>query len=101
MIGWKVMRYDPQTREVIAGADSRIRRPLRAGENMSMPGQGIWLSLDREYVLTYYRCHDHEVLLEFEFDPDTLIEGNLTDRETEFSVSSARLLSFEVLPEEG
>jgi hypothetical protein len=99
-IGWKVMQYDLKTQNVIAGADSRIRRALDIGKPVDMPGQGIWLSLDRDYVLTYYRGHDHEVLLQFEFDPQTLIKGNLTDRETEFSVPQATLLSFEILPQE-
>jgi hypothetical protein len=99
-IGWKVMQYDPKTQNVIAGSDSRIRRSLDVGKPVNMPGQGIWLSLDRDYVLTYYRGHDHEVLLQFEFDPQTLIKGNLTDRETEFSVPHAILLSYEILPQE-
>ncbi len=58
------------------------------------------MSLDKDYVLEFYRCHDHEALLCLSFDPDTLLAGNLTDQQTEFSVAEATLLSCLILPPE-
>lgn len=97
-VGYKVMRYDPNTGKVIAGADSRLSFIPNIGQKMSMPGNGIYMSTDRNYVLTYYsELADHEVLITFEFDPNHITFGNLTDRETEFAVPSARIKNIEKL----
>lgn len=61
-----------------------------------MPGKGLFLSLQKEYVIDYYGVFDWNILLVFEFDPTKIVHGNLTDRETEFSVSEARLISWEI-----
>lgn len=97
MIGYKVMNYDPETNRITSGANSKLSFDLKAGATIEMPGQGIWMGLSREYVQSYYGdAHDHEAVLELEFDPDTIIEGNITDREAEFTTRSARILSFEI-----
>ena len=96
MIGYKVMNYDPETGEIISGADNRLRFTPEVGAAISMPGQGIWMTLDRDYAITYYASHDYNAVLELEFDPDQILHGNLTDNQTEFSVPSARILAFEI-----
>jgi hypothetical protein len=64
---------------------------------------GIYLSLDPNYVITYYSHGSddpedpQEVLATFKFDPNDIIDGNLTDRETEFRVSKAMLYDFKYL----
>ena len=97
MIGYKVMAYDAGRQEAVSGANSRLRVPLRVSETHRMPAPGIWLSLDRDYVVDYYAVHEANVLLTYEFDPKQVLAGNLTDRETEFAVPSAKLMSVEVL----
>ncbi len=99
-LGWKVMRTDASGTQLISGADARILRPIEIGERMQMPSPGVWMSLDRDYVLEHYRCHDHEALLCLSFDPGAVRAGNLTDRQTEFAVPEATLISCEILPPE-
>lgn len=95
MIGYKFMRYEDG--EAVSGADSRLRVPLRRGNTLRVPGRGIFLSLDRQYVEDYYSgLHDDEVLLTLSFDEDDIVFGNPTDRETELGVSRVRIEDFEV-----
>lgn len=97
-IAYKVMAYNPELGRIIAGADKRQSFPLKIGVMIQMPGNGIYLSLDKDYVLTYYsELAQNEVLITFEFDPTTLITGNLEDRETEFSVPKAKILDIKHL----
>ena len=99
--GYRVMRYDPESQQAISGADSRISVSLEPGTVHRYPGAGMFLtSVDRQYALDYYLIHDQNVLLTYEFDPSQLTTGNITDRQTEFSVPSATLVRAEVLDSE-
>jgi hypothetical protein len=100
MLGYKVMRYDPVTNRVISGANSRLSYPAIEGSTMRMPGIGVWLSLDKQYVLDNYRGHDHEVLLTVSFDPDDIVRGNITDKQSEFTVPSCVIEKILRLPTE-
>jgi len=98
--GYKAMKYNPETGEITSGADSRVTKgvKLRKGMTLKMPGKGLFMSTNRDYVEQYYSGHnDHEALIKFEFDPDAITSGNLTDHENEFTVPSARVVDFEVL----
>ena len=98
--GYKAMKYDPDTGEIHSGADSRVTKgvKLRKGMTLKMPGKGIFMSTNREYVEQYYSGHnDYEALIKFEFNPDEITSGNLTDRENEFTVPRARVIDFEIL----
>ena len=101
LVGYKVMRYDPETGEAVSGADSRLRLPLRKGATHRMPGQGIFLAPTEKYVLDYYAEHDFNVLLKYEFDPATITFGNLEDRQPEIAVPRAKVLDFTLYDEEG
>lgn len=98
MIGWKVMRYNSETGDLISGADKRISLAGKVGSRISMPGQGIWMSTNRQYVIEHYAVHDQSALIELDFDPECLIEGNITDNQPEFTVASAEVLSITILP---
>ncbi len=96
MIGYKVMQL--QGCDVVSGADNRLRYPLVRGCVIWMPGCGIFLSTNRQYVLDYYAgCADIEALLTVEFDARYVTSGNLTDVEPDFSVLRARIIDFEIL----
>jgi hypothetical protein len=99
--GYRVMRYNPESQQAISGADSRISVSLEPGAVHRYPGVGMFLTLDRQYALDYYLVHDQNVLLTYEFDPLQLTTGNVTDRQTEFSVPRATLVRAEVLDAEG
>ena len=65
-----------------------------------MPGNGIYMSLNQQYVLDYYAgLADEEVLVTFEFDPKDITTGNTTDRETEISVKKALVKDIQELDE--
>jgi len=94
------MNYDPETGNVISGADSRTTNntKIQKGMKISMPYPGIFMSTNKEYVQTYYGdMHDHEALITFAFDPNDITSGNLTDAENEFTVPSATVINFDVI----
>jgi ribosomal protein S18 acetylase RimI-like enzyme len=100
VFGYKAMNYDPDTGEIISGADSRVTKGVKLRKDMTlrMPAPGIFMSTNREYIETYYAGNnDHEALIKFEVDPAQLTSGNLTDRENEFTVLSARVVGFKIL----
>lgn len=100
MIGWKVMRTNPEGTRLISGANATLSFPIVIDEVIEMPRPGIWMSLNKDYVLEHYRCHDHEALLCLSFSPEDLCAGNMTDQQSEFSVRKATLLSCTILPPE-
>lgn len=95
-IGYKVMRYENGT--LIAGANSRLNFKAEIGKTISMPGNGIYMSPNKDYVLNYYSgLADNEVLITFEFDINDITLGNLTDRESEVAVKQAKIINIEQL----
>ena len=92
---YKVMHLDGN--ELVAGANSRLRFPARKGV-IRMPGNGVYMSPNKRYVLDYYSgLADNEVLLTLEFDKADIKWGNLTDREAEVAASPVRIINIEPL----
>jgi hypothetical protein len=99
IFGYKVMNYDPEKGTVISGADNRVTKDmkLRKGMVMKMPGKGIFMSTNKEYVKQYYGgMHDHEAVIKFEFDSSKISSGNITDKESEITVPEAKVVDFEI-----
>lgn len=92
--GYRVMRF--QDGEAVSSANSRIRLPLQRNRIHRMPGKGMFLSTSKDYVRTHYAGHDQNVLLTYEFSPAQITSGNLTDREPEISVPTAKLIDWEI-----
>ena len=94
-IGYRVMTLDDQ-------GNTLDGFPLQIGSIHNKP-QGLYLSLDPRYVIENYSHGSEdpedpqEVLGKYQFDPMQIIDGNLTDRETEFTVPSAVLLDVQYL----
>lgn len=100
LLGYKVMRWDPVQQEAVSMANSRIRLPLHKGAVHRMPGKGIFLGADKQYVLDYYGTNDYNALVTYSFDPKDLLYGNLTDREPEIGVAAARVVDFALYDED-
>lgn len=101
MLGYKVMRYDPGTGDVLSAADERLRFRLEVGDVMEMQGNGIYLGTSQKFVTDYYAINDHNILVEMEFDPTDLLEGDPTAGTAgEIRVRRARVHRLEVLPDE-
>lgn len=102
MLGYKVMRFEDG--RAVSAADSRHGFGLRKGRVIQMPGVGVFLSTDRQFVLKYYTglTDDREVLLTLEFDPKNILTGRETmnDRESVLTVSAAKIVDFEILENE-
>jgi hypothetical protein len=105
MRGYKVMLWDPNTKEAISQMDKTKRFKPVIGKTYNMPGDGIYVGSTRDYVLKYFsnspreEGDPYEVLLVFEFDPKDVVKGNLTpEYESEGSVRNAVLVEIEVLP---
>jgi ribosomal protein S18 acetylase RimI-like enzyme len=93
-IGYKVMRYENGM--LIAGANSKLTFKAEIGKTISMPGNGIYMSPNKEYVLNYYSgLADNEMLITFEFDIKDITFGNLTDKEAEVAVKQAKIINLE------
>lgn len=94
MLGYKAMKYENDM--LISGADSRQRFKPIIGQQIKFPGNGIYLSLSKNYVQQYYTgLHDNEAIITLSFNPKDVTFGNLTDKETEIAVSVATLVNVE------
>lgn len=100
ILAYKIMRFDPSSGKAVSGADSRQGFRPRKGMVVSMPGKGIFLSPNREFVVDYYAGHDHNILLVLSVDPEDVTGGNLTDRESEFTARRATIVDFVVADED-
>jgi len=90
MLGYKVMRFEDG--KLVSGRNSRLNFEPKVGATLKMPGNGMYISPKKEYVLDYYSgLADNEVLLTLEFDPKDVRLGWETraDSEPEFTVSKA------------
>jgi hypothetical protein len=99
LLGYKVMGYDPETRQLISGADSRQRFPLRKGVHR-MRAPGIFLGATPSYVLDYYANYENNALLTYAFDAADVTTGNLGDREPEITVPEAELVGWSLYDED-
>jgi len=96
MIGYKVMRYE--NGYLIAGANNRLKIKAQVGNEITFPGNGIYLGTDKKYVMNYYSgLADKEALLTLEFDPKNIVTGTLTDKEVEISVNKCKIVDIEIL----
>lgn len=92
--GYKVMALEDGV--LRSGADSRQTFDMAAGTTISMPGNGVFLSNNPEYVIDYYSgLADDEVLIEVKFDRDNVVDGDsqFNDREPEIGVSDVEIVS--------
>lgn len=93
-IGYKVMRYE--NGKIISGANKVLDFNAKIGEIIKMPGNGIYMSPNKEYVLDYYSgLADEEILITFEFLEGDINWGNLVDKHAEVAVSKAKILDLE------
>lgn len=100
-IGYKVMAFDPKKATAYSLADDKITIPLKIGKEITMNGNGIYLSNSEEFVKNYYSglTDNDEVLIKFEYDPSNIISGSDQDKESEFTVKSAKILGVKVISE--
>jgi len=95
MIGYRVMTVDD-------AGNLKDGLPLDKGAIHNKP-EGLYLSLDSSYVIDYYSHGSddvddpQEVLGKYQFDSDELMQGNLSDKYTEFTVPRAKLIDFTYL----
>lgn len=98
ILGYKAMRFEGGF--AISGADSRQSFLVRKGHVIRMPGKGIFLSTNREYILKYYAGgNNRDVVLTLAFNPEDIVSGRdtLHDREPELAVSEAKIVDFEIV----
>jgi len=96
MVAYKVMKLEGDY--LVSGANSRLRVPLKKGEEIKFPSPGIYLTLSKQYALEYYSgLADQEVIIQVLFNPKDVLVGNLTDKDTEFAVSKCTLLGWQLL----
>lgn len=95
-IGYKVMRISQG--QLVSGANKVLNYKARVGEVIQMPGNGIYLSTVKDYVLDYYSgLADDEVLLTLSFDKRDITTGDITDKEPELSVKKVVIRNIEVI----
>lgn len=92
--GYKVMALENGV--LRSGADSRQTFDMSPGTTISMPGDGVFLSNNPDYVMDYYSgLADDEVLIEVKFNKDDINFGEsaFNDREPEIGVSDVEIVS--------
>lgn len=90
------MQLSEDEKFFISGANSNIKIPAKLGI-VTMPGKGIYMSTLKQYVIDYYSGHEKEAVITFEFNENEITDGNLTDREPEFAVKTAKIVNIEKL----
>ncbi len=101
LVGYRACSYDPETNELVSGADSRQRLPAVQGSLHRMTGQGMFLAAVERYAIDHYANHDLNAICRYAFSPSDVVTGSLDDREPEISVRSAELLDFHVIDADG
>lgn len=97
MLGYKVMKLSEDGSKLISGANSDIIWEAKC-QLVSMRGNGIYMSNNKEYVLDYYSgLADREALITFVFDEKDITFGNLEDREVEIAVKKAKIINIKLL----
>jgi hypothetical protein len=103
-IGYKVMNYDPTTKTLNSGADSRIKLDAKRNTIHTMKGKGVFLSNSKEYVLDYYAYNEYNAVIKYAFSLDDLAgtkwQQQLYDREPEITVRKAKVLQIEIYDED-
>ena len=89
MVAYKVIDYNDGMPRTMS---AHIYLPMTLTEYEGIP---LFFSLQRQYVLDYYRGNEIDILLTVSFNPKDVENGNLTDNETEFT-----LFKFEVIKKE-
>lgn len=101
-VGYKVLYRVGNT--LRSKADPRQTMPAKVGHVIRLAGKGVYLSPSRAYVLDYYSDgpdaeyddpNVEEVVLTLAFDPKDITAGNLTDKDSEIAVRSARIVAIE------
>ena len=96
-IGYKVMEIKDGM--LVSLADDNFNIPANIGTTIEFPGQGSYLSPNKEFVLQYYSglTDNDEALVTLEFDPADIKSGSMDDLESEISVSKAKIIDIEVI----
>lgn len=90
-VGYKVMPLENGI--LIAGADKRQTFELKKNTNIKMNGNGIYIGMDKDYVMDYYSgLAEEEVFLTLEFNKADITTGNIEDKEPELSLRTAKII---------
>jgi hypothetical protein len=96
-IGYKVMTVN--NGKFIPAANKSLTLPINIGAIHTMPGSGIYISNDPEYVVDYYSYKEDEndpdeLVIQYEFSLDDVIDGidQIGDQEPEIGVRKAKIL---------
>lgn len=95
MIAYKIIDYNNGNPQSMAG---KVLIPMNLGQ---YDGEPLYFSLTKQYVIDYYVCNNTNILLTIRFNPSDVIWGNLTDRETEFTLSKFTIIKKEFVTDDG
>jgi hypothetical protein len=101
MLGYKVMHR--VGRRLVSLADPRHTDAAVVGTTLRMPGAGVFVSTNRNFVLGYYSDPQaaaempgrDEVLVTVAFEPSDILRGDPHDRESVLTVRKARIVAIE------
>ena len=96
-IGYKVMTV--KDGKFVSTANSELKLPISVGAIHTMPGSGIYISNDPEYVVDYYSYKEDEndpdeMVIQYEFSLKDVIDGmdQIGDKQPEIGVRKAKIL---------
>ena len=95
-MGYKTMTYDPDRNMVVSIASPDMAYSATVGTVIRMPGNGLYLSGDKQLVIDYYTemTDGPEVIVTFEFKGDDVVTGT-ADGSGEYTVRSATITQIE------
>lgn len=92
MIAYKVMRKIKGRLHSLAHNHHTFSSEI--GTAISMSGRGVWLSTNKQFVLSYYSGnHDDEVLLQVMYSHHDITSGNDVDNENVFTVPRCAIIN--------
>jgi hypothetical protein len=85
--------------ELVSLANNHFKIPAKINHTIEFPGKGLYLGLDKKFVLDYYSgsSDEPEALVTVKFNLSDVVTGNIEDKESVVSVSKAVIVNIEEL----
>lgn len=105
MIVYKVMKREGTYLVSLSDPNLKFNDPAPGDVLLASPFPGFWVAPSKKYCLTHYasgegeKGGENEVILRMYIDRQDIAKGEITDREPELSVTSARLLWVDEIPD--
>lgn len=95
--GYKIMQLDGDKLQSLASDSYKFK--VKIGDKISMDGDGVWLSTNKDFVVDYYGDNSDGVnaLVTLDFDASKITRGNLDDSEPVITVPEVIIKNIQLI----